>query len=100
MSPDGLLLTAAHVVQSREVTVRLRDGVSRPAIVLRRAPNKDAALLLVSPRSGAPGACLDVESASKTVGADVYAIGSPASEQLAFSLTRGILSGVRIIDGS
>src|SRR5262249_30636198 len=30
---------------------------------------------------------------------ELYAIGSPASEKLAFSLTRGIISGVRDFDG-
>jgi hypothetical protein len=35
----------------------------------------------------------------KTLGTEVYAIGSPASEKLAFSLTRGIVSGLRDFDG-
>jgi hypothetical protein len=33
------------------------------------------------------------------VGNEIYAIGAPAREDLAFSMTRGIVSGVREIDG-
>jgi S1-C subfamily serine protease len=99
VTPDGLVLTAAHVANARDLSVRLRDGTVLKAQVVRRAPAIDAALVRVAPPSDLPMQCLALNLEPKTVGNEVYAIGSPASEKLAFSLTRGIVSGVRDFDG-
>jgi S1-C subfamily serine protease len=97
ISPDGYILTAAHVVGSNGVSVHLRDGSIRGATVVRVAKNIDSALLRLS--GSGPNPCLGAELGTKNVGDETYAIGSPASEKLAFSLTRGIISGVRNFDG-
>jgi S1-C subfamily serine protease len=98
LSPDGLVLTAAHVLGSSDITVRMRDGSVRQARALRVARNVDSALLQIVNAGVTPCLSLDVEP--KRVGAEVYAIGSPASQKLAFSLTRGIISALRDLDGS
>ena len=98
LSPDGLVLTAAHVVDAPSISVRRRDGSTHKASVLRVARNVDAAILRLSEPGTTP--CLAVEREPQKVGTEVYAIGSPASEKLAFSLTRGIVSGVRNLDGT
>jgi serine protease Do len=97
LSPDGYVLTAAHVVDRAGVTVRMHDGTTQTAIVVRIAKDVDAALLRLPEAHATPCLALDLEP--KKVGNETYAIGSPASEKLAFSLTRGIISGVRNLDG-
>jgi len=97
VSPDGFVLTAAHVVAGRDISVRLRDGTTREARVVRVAKNVDSALLRIAGPGTTP--CLGIDVAPKNVGDETYAIGSPASEKLAFTLTRGIISGVRNFDG-
>ena len=97
LGPDGLVVTAAHVVASGKVEVRLRGGERVAGRVVRISHKQDVALIALS--GAKPGArpCLALEPTPQTAGTDVYAIGSPASEELAFSLSRGIVSGVRTI---
>ncbi len=98
LSADGLVLTAAHVVDASVVKLRLRNGTEFDAIPIRVARSLDAAVLRPArPLSGQP--CLPVTTRPVSVGAEVYAAGAPADEKLAFSLSRGIVSGLRMIDG-
>jgi S1-C subfamily serine protease len=95
VSMDGYVLTAAHVVRgASSVKVVLDDGDERAARIVRVAPDADVALLHVD---GAVHACVVPRTAS--VGADLYAIGTPSGEHLAFSVSKGIVSGVRDVDG-
>ena len=43
--------------------------------------------------------CLNLASGPVNVGDDLYAIGAPGSEELAFSVSKGIVSGLRELDG-
>lgn len=99
ISPDGLVLTAAHVVGGKSVQL-LRHGDSTPidATVVRMFQRYDVALLALPHPSGQES-CVDVQVTPPDPGDDVYAIGSPASQELAFSLTRGIVSGLRLMKG-
>ncbi len=97
VSPEGLILTAAHVVDG-PLKVRQRDGTETDAVPVRIAPHEDVALL----RTAAPlshRACAVLRDDTPSSGAPVYAVGAPASLDLAFSLTRGIVSGFPVIDG-
>lgn len=98
ISPAGYLLTAAHVVSGVErARVRFRSGLELGAEVIARDPPQDIALLKL-PGSG--HGCLPLSDASPApVGSDVFAIGAPASEDLSFSLSRGVVSGHREMDG-
>jgi S1-C subfamily serine protease len=99
ISPDGLVLTAAHVVSGASVQlIRRGDTTPLEATVVRISRRHDVALLAL-PRNATPQPCLDVAAESPSPGDDVFAIGSPASQDLAFSLTRGIVSGVRALEG-
>jgi S1-C subfamily serine protease len=98
LSNDGLVLTAAHVLRSPQLTVHLRDGTRRPARVIRRADDVDVALLDIGVSPTAMP-CLPLATGPLPTGSDVYAVGAPASQRLAFSLSRGIVSGSRMIDG-
>jgi serine protease Do len=102
VSDDGLLLTAAHVIGRSPPTIRTRDGHTYETRILRIAPHVDAALLELragsAPLAATP--CLVAHLEPKTLGTELYAMGAPASRDLAFSLTRGIVSGVRKLEGS
>ena len=96
-SNDGLILTADHVVRSsKTVTVETRDGTELEATVIRRDRDADLAVLKVSARASH---CLPLSSQLPQIGAEVFAFGAPAGEKLAFSVTKGIVSGIREIDG-
>jgi hypothetical protein len=47
------------------------------------------------PQPLADSKCLTVNAEQQRAGAEVYAVGAPASQELGFSLTRGIVSGLR-----
>ncbi len=97
VSPDGYVVTAAHVVQdARTVTLRFHDGEEVPAKVVRHRRDADVALLHAE---HVPPACLRAGTASPRLASDVYAIGTPTREALAFSIAKGIVSGVREDEG-
>jgi S1-C subfamily serine protease len=98
VSGEGLAITAAHVLEGPKTKLRLRDGSELDALAVRVAKGADVALLRTEkPLSG--HVCASVRSDAPPIGAEVYAAGSPASLELAFSLTRGIVSGLPEIDG-
>jgi len=102
VSPDGYLLTAAHVVSGFEkkgVTVIPRGGKQLKARVVRYDEATDVALLKIE--SGpAVAACLALSQTAAKAGEDVYVVGAPAGEELSFSMSRGILSGKRRLHGN
>jgi S1-C subfamily serine protease len=98
VSPEGLVLTAAHVVEGNRVTLRTHNGPDLTAVPVRVDPRDDVALLRAEvPLSGVR--CLPLRLDTAAGGAEVYAVGAPASLALAFSLTRGIVSGYPTIAG-
>jgi serine protease Do len=96
LGADGLVMTAAHVVASGKLEIRTHDGKTFQGRVVRISRKHDVALVSVGTLVAARP-CLPLESAPQTPGTDVYAIGSPGGEQLGFSLSRGIVSGLRTI---
>lgn len=98
LTSDGLVLTAAHVVAGGPIKLVLRDGAEVDGVVARLAPASDVAL--VRPTSPMVGQrCATLGKTEPPVGAEAYVAGAPADLKLAFSLTRGIISGVRELDG-
>jgi S1-C subfamily serine protease len=98
VSPEGLVMTAAHVVDSPTLKLRLRDGTETDAVPVRVVEREDVALLRpVKPLTASP--CAPIREDAPLSGAEVYAAGAPASLELAFSLTRGIVSGLPVIAG-
>ncbi len=97
ISPDGTALTAAHVVGShRTVTVRNPLGLELEAEVLWADEASDVAVIDVQ---GKGHACLVPAEERLVSGADVFAIGSPADEALAFSISKGVVSGHPEVEG-
>ncbi len=94
VSPDGYLLTAAHVVSGHEkktVTVIPRGGKELKARVVRYDESSDVALLKIE-AGPAVAACPALSQTAAKAGEDVYVVGAPAGEELSFSMSRGILS--------
>lgn len=99
ISPDGFALTAAHVVAGRtSVTAVAHDGASLRATVVRVDEANDAALLKLD--VAGPCACLRPQRGRAAMGSDVFVLGSPAGEELSFSVAKGIVSGHRRFAGS
>lgn len=99
ISPDGLILTTAHVVDSaEEVTVRLTDQREFKAQVVAVDPQSDVAVLQIDAHK-LPAVKLG-DSSRVRVGEPVLSIGSPDSFQN--TVTTGIISATtRILpDGS
>lgn len=97
ISQEGYLLTNSHVVaDAKFVRVRLAGGRSVVGEVLRVDKARDVALLRTDP---VPAPVLALRRAAATVGEEVHAIGSPYGEALSGTLTRGVLSARRVLEG-
>jgi S1-C subfamily serine protease len=97
LNDEGLVLTAAHVTIQPELKVRLSNGQVYPAGVVRMNREADVALVRVRGLRNTP--CLRLSDREPSVGSDLYAIGAPGDRNLSFSLTRGIVSGLRHVRG-
>ncbi len=94
VSPDGYVITAAHVVSGvEEVQLVFNSGLTLTASVLRRDDSQDVAILKL-PGSGHRCLPLALETEPQP-GADIYAVGTPFSQELAWTVTRGVVSGHR-----
>ena len=97
ISADGFLLTNAHVVgDAKFVRVRLATGRELAAEVFVVNRVRDVALVKVA-ETGLVS--LPVGSLEPPVGSEVYAIGAPREENLATTVTRGIVSAYRVRNG-
>jgi len=97
VSNDGYLLTNRHVVGAA-TTVRIRwsDGFETTGDVVRSDKRRDVALVKTDPRGRRP---LVLRRAMPAVGEAVFAIGTPLDEKLQSTVTKGIVSANRILDG-
>lgn len=97
ISGDGLLLTAAHVVDgTEEVEVKTREGLVVAVKVVRFDPSGDVALLKFP---GKTENCLDIADDVPDTGSELFAIGYPLSDDLSTSVSKGVTSGIREKDG-
>jgi hypothetical protein len=98
ISPDGFVLTAAHVLpRAASVKVKTRAEEILNADVVRIDRGADVALLRVSGHS--VRRCVSLGAGHARVGEEVYVAGTPLSKALAYSLSRGIVSGIREVRG-
>jgi S1-C subfamily serine protease len=99
ISPDGFALTAAHVVEHHQtVSLVTRAGATLSATVVRVDEAQDVALIKIDAPQGATP-CLAPAVGQVALGSDVFVLGSPAGEELSFSIAKGIISGYRSLDG-
>lgn len=95
LTPDGYLLTNAHVIgfsRDTKVTVVLSNKTQHPATVVGYDRTSDLAVLKIDAQ-GLPTVTFG-SSAALSVGDWVFAIGNPRSLDFSGTLTRGIVSGL------
>jgi serine protease Do len=93
VTSDGLVVTNAHVVRNESsVTVTTSSGKSIQSSTIYADEDRDLAFIKVT---GTNYPVLRLQTRPPNPGADVIAIGSPLSEQLTNSVTKGVVSGVR-----
>ena len=91
VSPDGLIVTNAHVATSGRLDVQQWDGSRSPAELLSRDEARDLALLRISRSGGLPAAAL-ADSDRLRVGELVIAIGNPFG--FIGALTTGVVHAI------
>ncbi len=99
IDPEGLVMTAAHVVDTADdIVVMFRDGRERPAQVVASSGMSDIALIrIIDPPDELPSAPLGDSDKART-GEQVFVIGSPYG--LTHTMTVGYLSGRRLTEGT
>lgn len=97
VSTGGHVLTNAHVVAGSERVIVILGDEERDARVLRRDAVRDVALLQLEGFADAPP--LELARTAPREGDTLYVIGTPLDERLSHTVTRGILSSVRELDG-
>ncbi|MCC5927580.1 MAG: DegQ family serine endoprotease [Bacteroidetes bacterium] len=91
VSPDGYIVTNAHVIQNADtVNVRMMNNRVFPARLVGSDPNTDIAVLKIEGEN-LPAIPLG-DSDALRVGEWIMAIGSPLAENLAHTVTSGIVS--------
>lgn len=97
VSSDGYVLTNHHVVaDAKIVKVRWSDGFESSGQVLRSDRHRDVALVKVENRGRT---ALAINRIPPPAGTPVFAIGTPLDPGLRNTVTRGIVSANRIVDG-
>lgn len=98
ISPEGHIITNYHVVSGgKPMTVRMNDGEEYPAEVIRVSKIHDLALLKIKASGLLPFRLKDDHNIA--VATDIYAIGTPSSQDLSQTISRGIISGIRRGEG-
>jgi serine protease Do len=97
ISPDGYILTNQHVAKGAgHVRIRWADGGEADGEVVRTDARRDVALIKVA----APkGRALAIRRTPVDLGETVYAIGTPMTDAYQNTVTRGIVSATRKLDG-
>jgi serine protease Do len=97
VSGDGYVLTNAHVVrEAKFVKLKLTTGREILGEVVATNAARDVGLIKTQEIGFTP---LALGTGELPIGNDVYAIGSPFTERLASTVTRGIVSAYRSEDG-
>lgn len=98
VSSDGYMITNRHVVRDSPVLrVRWSDKSETTARVIRSDVRRDVALLKVDDLRGR--APLSVRRESPLVGEAVFAIGTPLEKDFQNTVTKGVVSANRNLDG-
>jgi S1-C subfamily serine protease len=93
VSPDGYLLTAAHVIgDAKEAWVRTTRGPQLPATLIRSSSRLDVALLRVEGREHSCSAVRSIES-DLELGRGVFGINISLGDRGTPTVTRGVVSG-------
>ncbi|NME82614.1 trypsin-like peptidase domain-containing protein [Clostridium sp. SM-530-WT-3G] len=94
INEDGDILTNYHVINgAKEIKVTLSDGREVNANVVNYDADKDIAMIKLAEGTKVPAVAELGDSDEIYPGAEVIAIGTPLSKNLAYTLTKGVVSG-------
>lgn len=97
VTSDGYIMTNAHVVGTQATTkVRFQQGFSLEGQVVKVNRDFDLALVKV-PGDDMPALTMGDDHGLQ-LGAELFAIGTPLDNQLGQTVSRGILSGNRVLN--
>lgn len=92
---DGYIVTNFHVVAANEkLTVITKDGKEYSAKLIRKNEYSDLALIKIE--SATQYAFMLPAAKNYKIGDEIFAIGTPKSIELGQSLSKGIISGLRV----
>ncbi|MDA8692893.1 trypsin-like peptidase domain-containing protein [Saprospiraceae bacterium] len=93
INKDGLIMTAAHVIETANIIkVKLHNGNSYDAEIIRSIPSADVALIKITEQvPGLQPATINPGSTDVKTGNEVYIIGAPLG--IEHSLSSGHISG-------
>ena len=92
-----MVITNAHVVgEAENVTVVTSGGLSLNGEVVKVSKERDTALIALS---GLRLPALRINLSIPSSASKIYAVGSPIDERLSGTVTEGIVSGTRLLDG-
>lgn len=96
VSQDGYILTNYHVIEDDSVFSVFNESIeSISAKVIRVNKKKDLALLKIDKNDLYP---LKLKTSIAVVGAEVYTIGTAANVELGQTVSKGIVSAVRVLN--
>lgn len=96
ISADGYILTNHHVTgSSGQVRVRWPDGAETVGEVIRADRKRDVALIKTTSKA----VPLPVRGVPVQVGETVFAVGTPLRKEFSNTLTRGVVSATRVVEG-
>ena len=96
LSRAGHVLTNAHVVAGYERVIVILGDHEIPGRVVRRDPVRDVALVQIEGAAGSAPLALAVTEPRE--GETIFVMGTPLSEDLHHTVTKGIVSAVRELD--
>lgn len=98
ISNDGYILSNFHVIKGNSnINIRLNESITLKAEIVRTNPEFDLVLLKVDAEDLLP--LIMGNSDSLEIGEEVIAIGTPEDISLGQSVSKGIVSGKRRIEG-
>ena len=94
INEDGYILTNYHVIEgAQDINVTLSDGNEVSATVVNYDQEKDIAMIKLKEGTKVPATAELGDSDELYPGAEVIAIGTPLTKNLAYTLTKGVISG-------
>lgn len=97
VSGDGYLITNQHVVGgAKYVKVRWSDGFETVGEVIRSDKRRDVALVKTDPHGRS---ALGLRRGALQPGEAVFALGTPLDPKFQGTVTKGVVSSTRILDG-
>lgn len=102
INEEGYILTNYHVIEgAKEIKVTLSDTTEVTASIINYDQEKDIAMIKLKEGTKVPAIAELGDSDEIYPGAEVIAIGTPLSKNLAYTLTKGVISGSnRTIEGA